>query len=178
MAPFHACIVVVVKWSSYVSVIDRVTKELEVEDHIPQIDSEAKAHVRSADFSLTQAERCAVLTFCFPCNRTARPKNDGPTHAAEFGERQLDAFANGITDLGAPASITVRRQTVMVFGTGRECIIVCFRIGQVGECHVGVEGGFLFQREREAVIKCQMDVMEDVKSGIKMTSGRFVAVGR
>ena len=129
VAPFHACIVVVVKWSSHVSVIDRVTDGLEVEDHISQIDGEVGTHIRSADISLTRAERCAVLTFCFPCNRTARPKNGGTTHAAEFEERQLDAFANGVTDLGAPASIAVRRQTVIVFGLGRECIVVCFRIG-------------------------------------------------
>ncbi len=46
-------------------------------------------------------------------------ENDGTTHAEKFEERQLEALVNGITNLGAPASIAVRRQAVVVFGTGR-----------------------------------------------------------
>ena len=46
-------------------------------------------------------------------------ENDGTTHTAKFEEKQLEALANGITNLGAPASIDVCRQAVVVFGTGR-----------------------------------------------------------
>ena len=46
-------------------------------------------------------------------------ENDGTTHAAKFEERQLEALTNCITNLEAPASITVRRQAVVVLGTGR-----------------------------------------------------------
>ena len=35
VAPLHALFAVIVEWSGYVSVVDRVTKRLEMEDHIP-----------------------------------------------------------------------------------------------------------------------------------------------
>ncbi len=72
VAPLHTRFVVIVEWSGYVSVVDRVIKRL-----------------------------------------------GGTNHAAKFEERQLEALTNGIANLGAPASITVRRQAVVVFGTGR-----------------------------------------------------------
>jgi hypothetical protein len=35
VAPLHTRFIVIVEWSGYVSVVDRVTERLEMEDHIP-----------------------------------------------------------------------------------------------------------------------------------------------
>ena len=70
----------------------------------------------SASHELSKVRSCWSPFFR---NRATGTENDGTTHAAKFEERQLDALVNAITDLGAPASIAVRCQAVVVFGVGR-----------------------------------------------------------
>ena len=72
-------------------------------------------------------------------------------NAAELEERELDTFPYEITNLGAPACITVGSQLVMLFRAGGNYIIVCLGIGRVRKGHVGVKWGFLLGRKCEAV---------------------------
>jgi len=115
MAPFDTCIVVIVKWRGYISVVDRVTKGLEMKDHVPKVDSKARSHVCSANFGLTRAKGGTFLTFRLPCDGTTGAENNGATHTAKFEQGQLYTFANGVTNLGAPTGIAVCCKPVMMF---------------------------------------------------------------
>jgi hypothetical protein len=50
-------------------------------------------------FVFAGVEGRTILALCFPCEWTSRSKDDGPAHAAEFEERKLDTFLNGVTKL-------------------------------------------------------------------------------
>ena len=79
-------------------------------------------------------------------------ENDGTTHAAKFKERQLDSLANGITNLGAPASIAIHCKVMVPVGLRGEGVIVGFGVGRMREGHVGVWRSLLSRRKHKAVI--------------------------
>ena len=86
MATFDARIIVVVNCRGRISVVNRVAEGLEVEDHIPHVDCDARTHVGGTNFSFTRAERSAFLSLGFPCEGATRAKNYGTTHTAIFEE--------------------------------------------------------------------------------------------
>ena len=56
VVPPHTSVVVVVEWCSDISVVDRVTNGLEVQNQIAKVDCETRAHVCSPNFSLAHAQ--------------------------------------------------------------------------------------------------------------------------
>ncbi len=65
---------------------------------------------------------------------------------------------------------------MMLIGRRWKGIGVGFGIGRRREGHEGVERSAVFGCERETVVDCGVDVVEDVQGGVPVAFGRFVVV--
>ena len=56
VAPFDASIVVIVKRSGHIGIIDGITKRLEMKEQVSGVNGETRAHSRSANLRVAQTQ--------------------------------------------------------------------------------------------------------------------------
>jgi hypothetical protein len=92
VAPLDAGIIDIVERSRRLGVMDGVAKVRETGDHTSGVDSEMQSHVGDLNFGFALAEGGTFLAVNLP-------GYNGTAHAAEFEERELDAFPDGISKM-------------------------------------------------------------------------------
>ncbi len=116
------------------------------------------------------------MPICFPSDETAGSHNDCTAHTPKLEQRELDTFADGVAWLQTPAGVAISGQVMMLIGRRREGIRVGFSIGWRREGHEGVERSAVVGCERETIVDCGVNVVEDVEGSIPVAFGWFVVV--
>ena len=166
VAPFYACVVVIIKWGGHIIVIDGITKGFKMKNHVLEVNCKMGAHVCSKDFGVTQTQWGTILAIPFQVM--------GPPERNMMTRLILQNLKRGTWILPSLIALpiwepqqaslyVVRWWCWSVLG---KCIHVSFSIGWMREGHIGMERGLLRRSKREAIVKCQVNIAEHVEGSV------------